>query len=91
MNIERLSEFIEIAKNSKLVIADYESRSSRLSAMQIMLKEGEKTPLLKVWIRAAEVRLMIIRPLYEASLTAQALPIETLVDIHTQLKAINNE
>jgi hypothetical protein len=89
MNIDSLSEFIEVAKNSKTVIADFESRLSMLHAMMEIRKE-EKAPILNHWIGAAERKLDILKPLYHASLQAQALPLETLIDIHTKLKAIHN-
>lgn len=89
MNIDSLSEFIEIAKNSKIVIADFETHLGRLHAMMEIRKE-EKAPFLNHWIATTEVRLEILRPLYDASVKARALPIETLIDIHNQLKAIQN-
>ena len=89
MNIDRLSDFIDIAKNSKLVIADFETHVGRLCAM-IEIRKEEKAPILNHWIAATERKIAIMRPLYEASLQARALPIETLVDIHNQLKAIQN-
>jgi len=89
MIIDSLDDFIKIAKNSTIVIADFESQLGRLHAM-IEIRKEEKAPFLNHWIAAAESKLAILKPLYEASLQAQALPIETLVDIHNQLKAIQN-
>ena len=89
MNIDRLSDFIEIAKNSNVVIADFESQLGRLHAMLEIRKE-EKAAVLNHWIAATERKIEILRPLYDASVLAQSLPLEKLIDIHTQLKAINN-
>lgn len=89
MNIDSLSDFIETVKKSPLVIADFESRYGRLQAM-LELRKEDKSPILNHWIAAAEIKLELLRPLYDAALQARALPLETLTDIHTKLKALND-
>lgn len=90
MNIGELDEFIELARNSKLITADYESRLGRLQAM-LIIQKSDSSALLSYWIAKAEERLRVTKELYDAAKQARVLPIETLIAIHTQLKALDDE
>lgn len=90
MRMDALDEFLVISKNSAIVIADYESRLGHLDAMYI-LKKVDASPIINHWIAAAQRRLSVLKPLYDASKLARELPHETLLSIHTQLRALNNE
>lgn len=83
--MQTLDEFIRFAENSRIVVADYESREARLYAMVQMAVDGEECPLLRKWIADVHRRLDATHTLYTYAKAAQKLPLEDMVAIYKQL------
>jgi len=81
-----MDEFIAFADNSHIVIADYESRLSRLQAMIAIRDQEGSCPLLNKWIADAHKRLEVMDTLYSYALVARKMPMDELRTIWAQIK-----
>jgi hypothetical protein len=86
--MQNLDEFISFAGNSRIVVADYESRLGRLQAMITLRNYEGSCPLLDKWIADAHRHLEVMRTLYQYALTAQNLPMQELVATWNAIKEL---
>lgn len=85
----RFDDFLAFAKNSHVVIADYESRVGRLEAMCAIYKETPE-PLLRKWIAVAAIRIEAIKPLYDAAKATSTLPVAEIEAIHLKIRELED-
>lgn len=82
-----LDDFIAFASNSRIVVADYESRLARLEAM-VELQKTDDCPILRKWIADAHRRLEALGHLYHFAKKAETLPVDQLTIVWEQLKEL---
>lgn len=87
--MKNIDEFIAFAKNSRIVIADYESRLARLEAM-LEIQKTDDCPILRKWIVDAQQRLEAISTLYHFAKRTEVIPTDQLVVIWEQLKELKH-